>query len=490
MTKIDFRQHWLLITWVAFLLGISIFIGILIPKVNVLIPLIIVLIIPFCVFIVRDLANFAEYQKPSMLIPLLMVSLPFYNLFLVWQADLIWQCISLGVFMVYFLAQSSQDRRLALNRAAPLLVPMAILVFVSTFSVVFSREINKEIIIHWFEFASGIVYWLLVCLYCRSFSDVYRLMVILFICGLFQLPIYVGQALGWTSHFSGGLAKLSPDIWGGPLASAGQDVRYPGSFGDVELVAEYFGIIFLFGMGIFLMLRERIKRFTMVFALAIVVGMGIMTGTRGFLVMILLGTVIVLYGNYRHKGSQVGNPVNILVLISIVIILVLFFIPDVAITSLIEKFSFDQIFKSGNLINREILFSSWLTLLPEMPFWGFGNNIWNAINTVSPFVVQSPHSLFFSMLLIYGYIGLFAIFLLLLCSLIILIKSAFRAFYPRQFISWILLAVFVSWVADEVKIEFIRQQFYIDFIFLLFGLITCIYGLSKRENPTQVSAGT
>jgi hypothetical protein len=176
--------------------------------------------------------------------------------------------------------------------------------------------------------------------------------------------------------------------------------------------------------------------------------------------------------------------------ILIVIFLVLFFIPDVAITSLIEKFSFDQIFKSGNLINREMLFSSWLTLLPDMPFWGFGNNIWNAINTVSPFVVQSPHSLFFSMLLTYGYIGLFAIFFLLLCSVIILIKSAFRAFYSSQFISWILLAVFVSWVADEVKIEFIRQQFYIDFIFLLFGLITCIYSLSKREHPTQISAGT
>lgn len=480
MTNTIAPHRWILIITITLLLSIAVLMGILTPKVNVLIPLAVALVIPLSVFVVKDLTNFASYQKPSKVLPLLMVSLPFYNLFLVWRGDLIWQCISLAVFIVYFRLQSEEDRRFTLERAKPLMGPMALLLVVSTFPVIFAEQISRDVLLNWFIFASAITYWLLACLYCRSFSDIYRLLVFLIMGALIQFPIFMGQVFGWTSNFPGGLAKLSPDIWGGSLVSAGRGIRYPGSFADVELVAEYLGIIFLLGLGLFLVLPKNRWKLALIVGLILVVGMGALTGTRGFLVMIVFGSTILLYGYFKHSRKILGSFFNVFALIFVLILSVIQFLPDVIKISLSEKFASDQLFNSGNLLNRGMMFSSWLDLLPDMPFWGFGSNMLNVINSVSPFPVISPHSLYFSTLFVYGYLGLGAIIILIATALIMLMKSRFRS--QTQLLAWVFFAVIISWAFNEIKIEFLRLPFYVDFIFLLFGLSASSYSLSLKKS--------
>jgi len=68
------HTRWVFIILGLFLLIIAVSIGIMIPKVNILIPLVISLIIPITVIFTHDLANFKEHRKSSKVIILLMVS--------------------------------------------------------------------------------------------------------------------------------------------------------------------------------------------------------------------------------------------------------------------------------------------------------------------------------------------------------------------------------------------------------------------------------
>lgn len=477
---------------VPLLMLLAVGIGYAAEKFDLLIPLGVAVAPPLVILIGRDLANFSRNQEPSKVLPLLILGLPFYNLFLVKRGDLVWQCVSLAILLIYFFIQPTNDRILALRRARPLLIPVVMIFIVSTFSVIFSDVYNSDLFFNWFVFASSIIYLLLACLYCRTMADVYRLMAIIVLCGLLQFPIFIGQATGLTNKLPGGLAQLSSQAWGGAIGTSSQGARYPGSFSDYELVAEYLAIAFLFGLGLFFLQKETKWKIVLVGALGVIFVTAIMTGTRGFVAMILIGALIILYGKFKDSGRFFSTLFSVALLVLAILVLANYLLPEVQKNALMSRLALDQIFTGGNLLNRQILFTAWLRLLPGMPFWGFGNGMRAAINSVSPFgpIILSPHSLYFAMLLTYGYLGLVAILSLILGAVILLVRTILKAPPAYQFCGWILLAVMLAWVADEIKIDFVRYQFYIDFVYLLFGMISCVYSLSLEKTQSIASKGT
>ena len=435
------------------------------------------------IFVLKD-GGYKKGKKRTFQLMLFAVGmLPFYHLINAdFKFELIWQTGSLFVMFYYLILSTPNEINNVIIRVKPIILPTAFVMGIFALSYLNSEKLGKENILFLYCFLTSPVYSLFACIYCKSVEDIEKLILILITFGLLQFPIIIGQAMGLTDKLSGNLSSLSTDGWGGPLASVSGVTRYPGSFGDVELFAEYIGIMFLLALGEFILPVKRRHKKLIGISILIFLIMGGFTGTRGFLIGIFLGIIVLmtLIQLQSNKKSIIFKRFLIigLLLISSIILLM----PRVIISGFLDRMLMADTFGS-NLLNRGTLFSTWIYLSKQMPLFGYGAQMIDVVRlNFNYFFIQSPHSLFFSMLLIAGYPGLIMIifFILKLFYLSIkCVKNKSNSSICQYGIMF--LVILVYWSANEVKIEFIRLIFYSNYLFFLWGILSSLYALSVND---------
>ena len=264
--------------------------------------------------------------------------------------------------------------------------------------------------------------------------------------------------------------------------------RLNGTFRSTELLAEFAAVAFLlcFGLIIFDLLPSW--RRALYVAMPIVAIVGWFTGTRGFVLMVgsgvlLLASLAVLL---RTKLSRLARALAALGLVAVGVVII---VPSDVTSGFLGRFLEDL--SGPNVLNRGVVWSAARAIMPDMPFWGFGQDMLPTLAGAYRHPIAGPHSLYLAVLLTAGPLALVVLFALLATLIGMCVRTLQRATLPTtRALAGLLLAVMVVWAANEVKIEFLRLGkmgvYYIDLLAFFFGLIACLHGLA-REGQTRSS---
>jgi hypothetical protein len=432
-------------------------------------------------------------------VPALVLALPFFHLLLPWGG---WEYVFQGgvvALTVFYLALVSRsERRAVLRRALPMLVPVALLVAALTMSYALSDGLTKHDLYGLFSLVAAVAFVPMAAFYCRSLGDLRRLAYILIVAGLLQLPVVLGQAAGLADNLPGGLAQLSPAQYGGSLAgrlgtTATQSAivtRYQGTFGDYENLAEYCGIVLLLCVGLLLFDRGRRRWVLLAGGTAGAAVVGWFTGTRGFAIGTAGGVAILLLAALLLTGPRLPRLWRLAATVLLGVTAIIVFIPGQVTEGFVSRLTnSDMSLSSPNAFDRLSLFRVWLKLAGRMPVSGYGPRMREVLQLAAPYNVGWPHSLYFWGLLTAGVFGLLAVILLVAIAIFLPARSAFRR-GPTEYreLACVFTVVAVYLAVSEAKIEFVRHSFYVDIIFLLLGMLSSLFVLSRDAAAAQAQS--
>ena len=394
-----------------------------------------------------------------------------------WQV--LFQALIALAVLFYLSLATPEERSHVVRNARPLALPAFLLVFLVTLSYLSSQTLSRFDGYFLFEFLTCLSMIPLVALYCKTLRDFERMVYVVIAGGLLQLPIVLGQALGYADSLPGGLARLGAS--GGSLtdlAVSGSVARYFGSFGDYELLAEYSAIVLILCFGI-VVFGLSSRRSLMVLGTVGAALVGWFTGTRGFALGALGGVAILAILAVFLSGRRFARVWRLAVLLFAVVVGILWLVPSQVTAGFLGRLALPNSSISGpNAFNRAPLFKTWISLAHGMPPLGYGADMMDRVHRAYPMLV-SPHSLYFSILLSGGFPALAALILFVAVLLFTVLKVTLASPVPKCR-RWgaVLTAVVAFWLVDEIKIEFLRLPFYMDFVFLVFGLIAALGALS------------
>lgn len=432
-------------------------------------------------------------------LPALVLALPYVHLLLPWGGwEYFFQSGVVALAVFYLALVSRGERRAILRRALPILVPVLVLVAAVTLSYSLSDGLTRHDVYGLFSFVAAAAFVPLAAFYCRSPGDVRRLVYILIIGAMLQLPVVLGQAAGLTDNLPGGLAQLSPANWGGSLvgrlgATSAQGAivtRYPGTFGSAENFAEYCGIILLLCVGLLLFDRGKRRAVLLAVGSACVAVMGWFTGTRGFAIGTAGGVAIILLAALLLTGSRLPRLWRLGATVLLGVTAVAVFIPGQVTEGFLSRLTGPDMSLSGpNAFDRLSLFRVWFELAAKMPAFGYGARVHDVLQLSNSNHPLWPHSLYFWGLLTAGVFGLLAVVLLVAVVIFLPLRTTFlRAPATYRELACVFTAVTIYWAVSEAKIEFVRFYFYSDIVFLLFGMLSSLYVLSRDAAAAQLQS--
>lgn len=449
-----------------------------------------------------DARRIAEGRLP-MGIPAIVVVLPFFHILLPWGAwGHVFQAGVVALLVLYLSLLSPRLRVASVRRSIPLLVPVLLLVGTVILSYSLSPHLSRHDILGLADLTAAAAFVPLAAFYCRSLRDLERLLFAFILGGMLQLPIVVGQAAGLMDSLPGGLSQLSPAGWGGSLAEhavgAGGGAivaRYPGSFGSAENFAEYCGILVLLCLGLCLFEPRRMRALAFGAAAAAAGAMGWFSGTRSFVLGVGGGVAILLFGALILSGRKVTRLMRLAEAVVLGAVVVLWLVPGSITAGFLSRFGSSELSLSGpNAFDRLGLFRTWVSLVRDMPVFGYGPGMSRAIGASYPnWIIHWPHSLYFWALLTSGFLGLAALCVVMAVVVYLPIRTAaLRSTSRYRQLGCVFAAVTIYLAANEAKIEFVRLTFYIDMVFLLFGAIASLYVLSREADqvPGQAPGGS
>ena len=424
----------------------------------------------------------------------LVLALPFAHLaFSSGLPGVLFQGGSLAVAAFYLSALGPAERRRALARAYPVALPLLILFCLFGLSYVLSPVLTRGDLYVVFNLVSASAYVVLAGVFCNSVQRVTRGIVLLIVVGAIQLPILVAQASGIADRLPASLG-LGTAGWGGSLVGrVGTGLtRYPGSFGDVELLAEFSTACFVLCLGL-MMFRLRPPRSSILYALAGCVALvGWLTGTRSFLFGAVGGSLLLLAIALQQSGLRLARAGRVVLVFGLVGAAVVVLVPSSVNSAYLDRFSLPEVSLSGNFFNRGNLYRTSWDLVGDMPASGYGANMMTVFEQSWGAPVVSPHSLYMTTLLTAGFMGLAGLAWLLFALVAMPLSCALRRRGGRtelRALGSILAVVMVSWVLSEVKIEFLRQIFYVDLMAFLFGLVSSLFWLSRKPESDHQGVG-
>jgi hypothetical protein len=452
-----------------------------------------------CFFVAHDAGRIAEGRLP-LGVPTVLVILPFVHVMLGWGGWVyVFQAAAVGLLTFYLSLMRPDERMAVVRRALPLLAPLFLLVCLVTLSYAASSSLSKHDLFALLNLWSALAFALLAALYCRTLADLKRLTYVIIAGAMLQVPVVLAQAIGLADHLPGALAQLSPANWGGSLAGRlGPDAggaivtRYPGSFGSAENFAEYCGIVLLLCLGLFLFERDTRRAFVLAAAGVALAVTGWFTGTRSFLFGVAGGTCVLLLAVLLQPGARASRVWRLAVGLGLTSVVVVLFVPSVVTAGFLSRLTNPQVSLSGpNALNRMQLFRTWVKVAGHMPLLGFGTRMRDVVYSFTALgPVEWPHSLYFWALLTAGFLGLFAVIVLVVIAVILPIKTAFlEAPLPYRELGSVFAAVTLYWAVNEAKIEFVRLPFYVDFVFFFFGVVASLYVLSRDSVADDAEGG-
>jgi O-antigen ligase len=468
--------------------AIALLCGIIVGSGQYVIIILAVIAVIALALIIKDVSSIMQLHLAPNNALWLIIGIPFIHIFLTDAVlDTVYQAAVMLLIGLYIVVMPYQDRLDVIARVKPLLIPAFLFFGVWTASYVASGVGERRQAADIINMNLSFAYAILACICCRTTADTEKLLRVLVYGSLLQLPIILGQAAGLSHNLPGTLSVLSADSFGGSLDNSGVK-RYPGSFRDYELIAEYLGLAWLIALGFSIYAHKPIIRRVMLLCTAMLLVAGWFTGTRGFIVGIAGGTLIFLFfGFIRRTNLSKLSLVRLVFTVVIGITVVVLFLPTKISSDLIARlsqFNLNDIYST----NRTELFKAWVELAGRMPILGYGSAMTQTVNTYfTSFLVISPHSLYFAMLLTAGYPGLIATLVFVASLCFMSVSTALRAVNIRiRQLGVILLAAILYWATNEIKIEYTRLFFYSDLLFFFFGILASVYviGQNRRRIST------
>ena len=458
--------------------------------------------IPLFVVALHAESERVRMGRRPLAVPLLIISLPFGWL-LGDKFMLLTQAAACGLVVLYLSLFTPRERARVVRRVMPVLIPAALLAAAFALSYGLSPTLTQADLVKLFDFVTAPAFILLAGVYCRSWSDLEFLVELILLTIVIQLPVVLAQAFGLTNALPGPLAQLGAAAYGGTLSSptiavAGSSsalgfvFRFPGSFGDYELLAEAAGLALVLAVGMIVFSLGSRSRIQLFIAALSALCVGWFTGTRSFVVASVLAVIVILVFAVLMSGSRLKRVMRFAAGAAFLVLALILVLPREVMSGLLSRFLLSDATLTGpDAFNRASLFKTWWELAGKMPWSGYGTQMLAVVQASHPsFELKSPHSLYFSVLLTAGWLGLVA----LVCLLVAVLVSAIRATRsPMSAMSryWgaVLLAASFYVVVNEAKIEFLRLPFYTDMVFLLFGIVAVVAGLGTFEARAPGAAG-
>lgn len=152
---------------------------------------------------------------------------------------------------------------------------------------------------------------------------------------------------------------------------------------------------------------------------------------------------------------------------------------------------------SGEAINRDYAFSFFFERLKDKSWWlgyGWGSNYSNRVAWfVNPETLRSGyHSLYFSLPMLFGWLGSLAflgIFFITLKRLFVMLRENSKIFFLNPF-ALSLFFMILSFLVNEYKIEALRLPHYFMVIWIWFGMANATYYTYKMELYENSLAGS
>lgn len=401
-------------------------------------------------------------------------------------AHVVFQVLFVLVLALYWLLLPESERIAVLRRARPVVPYVAALAAAFALSYALSairggrpavEPLNLDPYLA-VNFVLGSAFALLPAIVCRDIAGFTWLVRALFALVALEGFIVFLQVTQLVDKLPGTLAQLSATslVQVDDSFASARSLRYVGSFGDYELLAEFCSVIFViaFGFAVFRILPG--ERFSAPVAAVAAGGVGVLTGSRSMIVSIVLGTLVLLFvGVVLQPGSKVRWVMRGTMLVVMSACVVYLVAPSGSLTAYVARFSLPSASLTGpRAFNRAGLYKAGFKSAQTMPFFGYGNRMMDVFhrNLVGFKQIRSPHSVYLAIGLTAGIPGLLALLALFGRLLYLTGRMASSRGRPRRRqVGAVLLAAVVVWMANEAKIEFIRYPFYIDLGFVFFGLV-------------------
>lgn len=442
----------------------------------------------FLVILIYELRWNQSYNRPSLLVPLLVLAIPIQRIFLsTLFMQVASQLLILLVIFFYLTIYSSQARYDYLRKIRPLFFPTIAFAFSILLSYVVAGGLDVKLWANILYILGSIGYAYLACIYCNSLENIKKILWVFVGIGIIQLPIMYAISQGWTGSLPGALQELNKYSWGGVASPFNTTAfRYPGTFGDYELIAEYFDILVLICVGFFMFSSRKRERVFSILSMLIIITAGFYTGTRTFILGIGIGLVVM--GFFMTIKLGIKKYLGYLLIFGIFLGLIIALLSsDSIFGGYINRFLNTSI-GSGNFDSRTDVWTISILLIHKMPFWGYGASVMELFNATANRIFLSPHSLYFSMLLRSGYPGLIAILVMIFAPIFWMVRILFNN-TNKTYYAWaiVFLGIVIFWMINEIKMEFIRQVFYMNIIFFFLGIFASYYDLTRSNliNPQK-----
>jgi O-antigen ligase len=447
--------------------------------------------VPLLVFALHAESERVRSGRRPLAVPFIIISLPFGWL-LGDKWVLLTQAAVCGLVVMYLALLTPRERASVVRRVMPVLIPATLLAAAFVLSNALSQTLTQADLVRLIQFASAPAFILLAGVYCRSWSDLEALVELILLAVVLQLPVVLAQAFGLTDGLPGPLAQLGAEAFGGTLSNPtitvaggssalGFVFRFPGSFGDYELLAEAAGLALVLAVGMIVFSLGSRSRTQLLIAALSALCVGWFTGTRSFIVASALAVIVILVFAVLMSGSRLKRLMRFAAGAAFLALALVLVLPRQVTSGLLSRFLLSDASLTGpDAFNRISLFKTWWELAQSMPWSGYGTQMLAVVQASHPsFELTSPHSLYFSVLLTSGWLGLAA----LVSLLVAVVVSAVRATRSRRSAAaryWgaVLFAATLYIIVNEAKIEFLRLPFYTDMVFLLFGIIAVVPGLA------------
>lgn len=427
----------------------------------------------YCLLFIYELKYVASGKRSSLLIPFIIFTLPFQRV--VFYQDLyvsLFQLFSIVFLVSQIILSKEKIRKKNYLKIRPLILPIVVFCFVYSSSYLFSSSVTFGTLQELFNTISSTSYVLIASIYVNSEKDIMRILKLLILIGTLQVPIIIAQSLGWLDFIN----LLKADKWMGVVNSGTTYIRFGGSFGDSELLAEYLSILILISIGMLLFFDYNRSRFYLIISLVILFVGGFLTGTRSFLVSTSIGIIILMVLTFFQAGLYKRVSVIIgIILLFVVLTMTLF--SNQLFSGYFDRFLYiQQEAENQNYLNRWNIFQSIVELAMRKPILGYGANYKTVLSSLYGKALKSPHTFYLGMLLIAGFPGLISSILLAITPIILGIKLLVRKGNILMK-KWgiLIVSTFTLWAINEIKIDFLRYSFYMDLIFFIIGIVSSVY---------------
>jgi O-antigen ligase len=287
---------------------------------------------------------------------------------------------------------------------------------------------------------------------------------------------------GWLDTLSNTISIFDSQKWESSSTSLQVSfIRYPGTFGDYELLAEYLNMMVLFCIGFLFSSKLKKEKYFAFFAIFLLTIAGFLTGTRLFVIGLIIGgfllSIVFLFrSGFIH---------NLFVTVLLIMVFLLFFnflqTQDIFNGLIYRLLKTDLSWQSYD--TRDVVWNVSLSMMQNLPFWGYGTNMMNIFNSIANASYKSPHSLYFFILLISGYPGILSIISIVVLPIFWMLRIYFTKNPKFRDLSIVFIFVWCFWAINEVKIDFFRYPFYMNYVFFMLGLYGSFYYLSNEKNP-------